>query len=136
MLSLEGTSGAGLPDGKPLESFTLTDLPRNCLTFPCAIQAGQIVTSTSPVELFKGTEYWLVASAFSDSTNGWGNNVTGAHGYAFRSSTTPNFVFRTGTSPAFAVLGTPVPEPAALGLMVLGLLVGAGAGFVRCKRTN
>jgi len=137
MLSLEGSNSHGLPDGMPLESFTLTDLPRSPLSCasspPCVIQPSQIAMSTKPVNLFNGTDYWLVASAINPTINAWRSNIVGAtvpvainqgHGFTFFST----------TAPAFAVLGTPVPEPATLGLMVLGLL--GGAGFVGRKRRN
>jgi hypothetical protein len=141
MLSLEGANAKGLPDGIPLlKPLTFTDLPllSECETpfeTVCVIQPTQM-KPTSPVELFKGTEYWLVASSPSGSFNSWNVNITGAAGLAGNNNFTHGWVHdNISLSPAFAVLGTPVsaPEPATLGLMVLGLL---GAGFAGRKRRS
>jgi len=140
MLSLEGSNSHGLPNGTALASFPLTDLPPvgECTSLRgCVIQGSQIVKPTSLVELLKDTEYWLVASPPSTfSPNDWVTNDTDATGGTARN--TGSGFFRLSPSslaPAFEVLGTPagVPEPATLGLMVLGLL---GVGFAGRRRRN
>jgi hypothetical protein len=140
MLSVAGSgpcaSGGGTcSDGKPLENLTLTDLPGRDNT---VIQPSQTVESTTHPELFKGTECWLVASQLSSDPSVfaysfWRNNNIGEGGpVATNSGSGFSSIFQDAPHfPAFAVLG--VPEPATLGLMVLGLL---GAGFAGRKRRN
>jgi hypothetical protein len=120
MLSLEGASADGLPNGTPLESFTLNDLPTwafsstepaDCggthLGSPCVIEPSQIVKSTKPVTLLKGTEYWVVAGPNGGSIMGWNGNLKGEMGLASKNPPR-GFVQVPGQSPGFAVLGTPV----------------------------
>jgi len=144
-LSLEGSLN-GVPSGTPLASFRLTGLPTGGTGNTGTIQPSQIARftePTQPVEVFKNTQYWLVASVFpADSVSVWNLNFFGTTGgSAFNDGPgTSFFLDSAGVTPAFAVLGTPlsigskppgVPEPPTLGLMALGLLA---AGFAGSKR--
>ena len=112
----------------------MTDLPTQGSV--SVIEPAQIVKPTSPVELFKGTEYWVVASAPS-GTSAWNLNIIRETGFAVNTGAGTPFHFIDGINPAVAILGTPVsaavPEPATFGLMVLGVL---GAGFAGRRRRN
>lgn len=137
-LSLEGQNSSGLPDGLPFAIFTLNNLPTKVTT----IQPSQTLMTTAPVRLLSGENLWLVANAASGGVGRWNENSVGKFG-GWAVDTGNGFVLQTSTdpgsnTPAFAVLGTPltgamgVPEPATLGLMVLGLL---GAGWSGRKRS-
>ncbi len=107
---------AGAP-GAILESFHFASLP--------APSAAKIVTGTSTLHplLSAGLQYWVVASADSDSFLGFGWNTTGDTGLASRDSDGPWGVMPWATAGAFRVTGTlaPIPEPEATSLMLIGL---------------
>ena len=140
MLSLEGSApcqhlfappGSTCPDDRPLATFALTGLPQFGSTD--VIKPAQIVGVTEPVRLIEGTEYWIVAGPTNASTNStmrWNLNNVGQSGSG---ASNVGFgwlpFFGSDATPAFAV----APEPATLGLMVLGLL---GAGFAGRRRRN
>jgi hypothetical protein len=125
VLTLDSDSG-GLP-GAVLMTWTLTNLP----TYgTCCIL--DTVTPASPVFLSSGKQYWLAATAGTNSSfDVWDSNSIGQIG-PLSQTFTPNTFSGTNisTEGAFDVLGTPVPEPSTL-LLLSGSLLLFGSCLVR-----
>jgi hypothetical protein len=129
-VELEGSLN-GSPDQYPLEIWYPGALPTqgsNSLG-----PADMLKAVGSPLELTKGTEYWLVATAYvPPSDDLWAKNTVGTVGLVADQqigpgSPTPWSVGPPGVAPAFAVFGTPVnppsvPEPGSLALLMGGLI--------------
>jgi hypothetical protein len=117
---LSGTNGVtvnllnsvgGIPTGKPIESWTLTDLP----SFGSSGQVETLDSAGPPVSLVHGKTYWLqVAPADGTTDASWYLSDSSVGSIYVANSGGPVYMVRTQDLPAFQILGPSVvvPEPA------------------------
>jgi uncharacterized protein (TIGR03437 family) len=114
---ISGTNGAvidlvndqsGSPGTTALQSWTATNLPA---AGPAAFIT---LTSTSPITLNRGTQYWLVVKgSASDTLDSWSGNTFGLTGTLLSLDQGASWNSGTLNLSAFDVLGVPVPGNAA-----------------------
>jgi hypothetical protein len=117
------------PDGQALESLQLV----NSLPFFGSNRPPLMVDSVLHPLLDANTGYWLVATASQPTEAIWNANSIpyGGGTFAYRDNNGPWAVLGLDPIPAFAILGSPVPEPATLGLLGMGAV---GLLVYRCRR--
>jgi hypothetical protein len=119
--------------GAVLESYSFVDK----MGFAGLPNPPLVVTSSSHPLLMAGARYWIVAAAGADTFAGWDFNDQGATGTILYSDDGGANWHPDGPSHtlgAFAVLGTAVPEPSGLTLLMLGGLTLAGWFRLRSSR--
>ena len=106
----------GVP-GEPLGTFVVAGIP---LSTPSVVSASP----TSDLVLYSGTTYWIVGTTNQGQVN-W-SLASGTPGmisvngpYAYKLRNDDWVVSPTGQLAAYAILGSPVPEPAAGALFLL-----------------
>jgi hypothetical protein len=117
-------SAGGIPTGKPLETWALTDLP------PFG-SSGQVETLDSvgpPVSLVHGKTYWLqLAPADLTTDASWYLSDSSVGSIYVDNSGGPIYMVETQDLPAFRILGpSVVPEPSfflPIGMTLLALCV-------------
>lgn len=123
--SVNGVPG---PDSQALESFQLT----NKLPFFGGDGPPLMIDSVLHPLLAANTIYWLVATALQPTQAMWNDNLLPyTEPFAYRINDGPWAAVATEGSPVFAILGSPVPEPATLCLLVVGVL---GLFAYKCRR--
>ena len=101
-------NNAGAPTGSVLESWAVAGLPS--LNSASTIQPSQTFTSTAPVFLSSGTQYWILAETPSEFI--WMPNVLGEYQVDGQFPVCSNGCtneFNTQYAPAFEVTVTPEP---------------------------
>lgn len=122
------TRSAGGHPGYNLGSWMVTGIP----AYGSTSNSPMTVSGISGITLAGGAHYYVSVSPVSnndDSKNGWNFNSIGATG-----NTQANYGWGwsssgVGTATAFDVMGTPVPEPGTIALMIGGF-----AGAMRLRR--
>jgi PEP-CTERM motif len=119
--NLHGVPG---PDSQALESFQLV----NKLPFSGSRVPALMVDSVLHPVLEANTGYWLAATASPPTEAIWNDDIIpyGSGPFAYRDNNGSWEPLNIAMSPAFAILGSPVPEPATLGLLgvaALGILL-------------
>ena len=128
---LPNVNGLPGPDSQALESFQLVN------QLPSLGSPGPpvMVDSVQHPLLAANTGYWLVATASQATEAIWFDNILSdpeSEGtIAVRVNDGLWHAFATEPIPALAILGSPTPEPATLGLLGIGAL---GLLIYRCRR--
>jgi hypothetical protein len=108
----------GIPTGKPLESWMLPNL----LPFGSPGKVETLSSAVPTVSVVEGKTYWLQLAPADNTTDAfWYLSDSSVGSFYGTDSNGPAFVGNQYL-PAFQVLGTPVPEPSFLVLIVVGLI--------------
>jgi hypothetical protein len=117
---LPNVKGVPGPDSQALESFQVV----NQLRFAGHPSPAVVIASVLHPLLAANTGYWIAATALRPTEALWNDNDIpyGGSTFAYRDNNGSWELLASPSSPAFAVFGSPVPEPATLGLLGVGAL--------------
>ena len=106
-------SGLNTP-GDILETISLQDI----LTDPPMFTTVLTANSKRHSLLTAGHQYWLIANGVGDNFSGWVSSDTDSIGLGAYRENLGDWQTATETLRAFRIIGTAVPEPGALSLLV------------------
>jgi tetratricopeptide (TPR) repeat protein len=129
---LPNVKGAPGPDSQALESFQLV----NKLPYFLSDRPPLMIDSVLHPLLDANTGYWLAATASRPTQAIWYDNISpyGGGTFAYRDNNGPWAALGVDPIPAFAILGSPVPEPATLGLLAIGAIALLGRRMFELRR--